>query len=232
MQLGAVTGGLHISAQLGLMRQFNSGWSCNFGGVEYSWYRKIPTFLASAVVSAPLGVMVDMASRAYYADKTFPKELQKGYKNFLDAFKRIPFEEGPYYLFKNTFPLFIKHSIGPFTALYCYDFLIDKLSILWRVANMPVLPVVLFCASFGVYLGAAFTYPFAQTSREMVDIWPKKNGIDPFAGNYRKASVYIWFSQNILMFYPGFFKNYFWHVAPQYFYINEDGLSLFCWLKS
>ena len=66
----------------------------------------------------------------------------------------------------------------------------------------------------------------------MVDIWPKKNGIDPFAGNYRKASVYIWFSQNILLFYPGFFKNYFWHVAPQYNYNNEDGSFPFCWLKS
>lgn len=160
--------------------------------------------------------MMDMASRAYYADKTFPKELQKGYKNFLDAFKRIPFEEGPYYLFKNTFPFFMKHSLGPFTAFYCYDWMIDKCSILWRVAGMPVLPVVLFCASFGTYLGAVFSYPFAHTSREMVDFWPKKNGIDPFGGNYRKASVYIAMSQNILAFYPGFFKNYFWHIAPQY----------------
>jgi hypothetical protein len=37
---------------------------------------------------------------AYYADKTFPKELQKGYKSYFNALVRIPFEEGPYYLFK------------------------------------------------------------------------------------------------------------------------------------
>jgi hypothetical protein len=92
MQLGAATGALSIGSQVAALRQFNSGWSSNFGGVEFSYYRKFPTFLASALVSSPFGVMVDMASRAYYADKTFPKELQKGYKNFLDAFRRIPFE--------------------------------------------------------------------------------------------------------------------------------------------
>ena len=231
MQLGALTGALSIAPQLAVMRTFNSGWSANFGGVEYSYYRKIPTFLAAAAVTAPLGVMMDMVSRAYYSDKTFPKELQKGYKSILDAFKRIPFEEGPYYLFKNTFPLFIKHSIGPFTAFYCYDFMIDKLSILWRVGNMPVLPIVLACATFGTYLAAAFTYPFAHTAREMVDIWPKKDGIDYFGGNYRKAAVYIWFNQNILNFYPGFFKNYFWKIAPQYISFNSDGSSQSSWQK-
>jgi solute carrier family 25 (mitochondrial oxoglutarate transporter), member 11 len=223
MQLGVITGAVSIAPQVAVLRQFNSGWSCNFGGFEYSYYRKIPTFAAAAAVTAPLGIAVDMAKRAYYADKTFPKELQKGYKSFLDAFKRIPFEEGPYYLFKNTFPLFIKHSIGPFTAFYCYDWLIDKFSLFWRVSSMPVLPNVLICATFGTYLGAVFTYPFAHTVREMVDFWPKKDGIDAFGGNYRKASVYVWFHQNILGFYPGFFKNYFWHIAPQYFSPNPDG---------
>lgn len=215
MQLGLTTGALHISSQVALTRQFNSGWSCNFGGFEYSFYRKLPTFLAAFVASSPIGVAIDMASRAYYSDKTFPKELQKGYKSFWDAFRRIPFEEGPYYLFKNTFPLFIKHTIGPFTAFYCYDWMIDKMSVLWRVASMPVLPCVITSAIFGTYLGAAFAYPFCHTSREMVDIWPKKDGIDSFGGNYRKASIYIWFHQNILGFYPGFFKNFFWNIAPQ-----------------
>jgi hypothetical protein len=80
---------------------------------------------------------------------------------------------------------------------------------------MPVTPLLAVSALFGTYLGAVFTYPFAVTAREMVDLWPKKGG-DPFGGNYRKAAVYIWFSQNILGYYPGFFKRYFWHIAPQY----------------
>jgi hypothetical protein len=227
MQLGAATGALSIASQVAVFRQFNSGWSANHGGFEYSYYRKLVTIFATALVTSPAGVLVDMTSRAYYSDKTFPKELQKGYKNWLDAFKRIPFEEGPYYLFKNTFPLYIKHTFGPFTAFFCYDWLIDKVSVFWRNTNMPVLPFVLTCALFGTYLGAVFTYPFAVTAREMVDLWPRK-GADPFGGNYRKAAVYIWFHQNILGFYPGFFKRYFWHIAPQYFSHNAGGSSRSC----
>lgn len=215
MQLGVATGSLSIASQIAAFRYFNSGWSANFGGFEYSYYRKLATIFLSSVVSSPAGVLLDMVTRAYYADKTFPKELQKGYKSWLDAFKRIPFEEGPYYLFKSTFPFYIKHIIGPFTAFFCYDWTIDKLSVLWRATNVPVGPLVLLSALFGTYLGAAFTYPFVVSLREMVDFWPKKGGVDPFGGNYRKGAVYIWYHQNILSFYPGFFKRYFWHIAPQ-----------------
>ena len=114
--------------------------------------------------------------------------------------------------------------VGPFTAFFVYDWLIDKISVLWRLGSMPVLPCVLFTISFSTYLAAAFTYPFAHSVREMVDFWPKKDGLDPFKGNYRKASTFVWFHQNILGFYPGFFKNYFWHIAPQYAILYLDGL--------
>lgn len=64
-------------------------------------------------------------------------------------------------------------------------------------------------------IGAAFSHPFAHTTREMVDFWPKKNGVDVFQGNYRKAATWLWFTAptwNIA--FPGFFKLYFWNVAP------------------
>lgn len=227
LQQGIATGVLSIAPQIAVLRQFNSGWSCNNGGFEYSYYRKLATIFAAMVVTSPVGIALDMTNRAYYADKSFPKELQKGYKSYWECFRRIPFEEGPYYLFKNTFPLFIKHSIGPFSAFFLYDFLIDKLSVLWRNTNVPVLPLIFLSATVGTYFGACFTYPFAHTVREMVDFWPRKDGVDPFNGNYRKASIYMWLHQNILGYYPGFFKNYFWHIAPQYFYFELDGSSQF-----
>jgi hypothetical protein len=146
---------------MALFRTFNSGWCSNFGGFEYNFYRKVPTFFAPFILASPLGVAVDMVSRAYYADRTFPKELQKGYKSYFDAFRRIPFEEGPYYLFKNAFPLYVKHIFGPFSSFLIYDWLIDKVSLLWRTTNMPVLPLQILCAAFGTYMAAVFTYPFA-----------------------------------------------------------------------
>jgi len=50
-----------------------------------------------------------MARMAYYADKTFPTELQRNYSSYWNALRRIPFEEGPYFLFKNSFPLYIRN---------------------------------------------------------------------------------------------------------------------------
>lgn len=217
MQIGAVTGALTVAPQVALMRQFNSGWSTMNNGVEWSAYRKIPTILAACVASSPLAVMVEMVQRAYFADKTFPKELQKGYKSFFDAFKRIPFEEGPYYLFKGTFPHYIKHAVGPFIMLFVYDWSIDKLSVLWRIASMPVLPIVTFTALFSTYLGALVTYPFAVKAREYVDLAPYKGGLEPFDGNYRKAAYWIWTTDGNVKFFGGFFKNYFWNIAPQWF---------------
>jgi solute carrier family 25 (mitochondrial oxoglutarate transporter), member 11 len=106
-----------------------------------------------------------MAQRAFHADSTFPQELRKGYKSFFDALRRIPIEEGPYYLFKNTFPLWTKHILGPFTLFYSYDWLKDKTSWAMRVGNMPELPVRIFNAVVATYLATVFTYPFAVTAR-------------------------------------------------------------------
>ena len=77
-----------------------------------------------------------------------------------------------------------------------------------------MLPIKAFCAAFATYLAAVFTYPFAHSVREMVDFWPKKDGIDPFQGNYRKAAVWLWYGPSWLIAFPGFFNRYFWHVAP------------------
>lgn len=81
-----------------------------------------------------------------------------------------------------------------------------------------MLPIKAFCAAFATYLGAVFSYPFANAVREMVDFWPKKDGIDPWQGNYRKAATWLWYGPSWLIAYPGLFNRYFWHVAPLYIY--------------
>ena len=62
-----------MGMKLAVFRQFNSGWQINFGGFEYSYYRKFITIGAAAIVTSPFGVAGDMAQRAFNADKTFPK---------------------------------------------------------------------------------------------------------------------------------------------------------------
>lgn len=206
-----------MGLKLACFRQFNSGWQSNFGGFDYSVYRKFPTYFLCFLVSSPFAVAGDMARRAYLADRSFPAELQKGYSSYFNALRRIPLEEGPYYLFRNTLPLFVKHTLMPFTAFLSYDWLVDKLSVTWRTTNNPMWPVKLFCAGFATWLGAVFSYPFAVAIRDMADLYPKVGGVDPYQGNYRKALSALWYNGEWNIGWAGMFRRYFWFVAPLYF---------------
>ena len=104
--------------------------------------------------------------------------------------------------------------MGPFTAFYSYDWLRDKLSVIWRSSDFPMLPVKASAAALSTYLAAVFTYPFVVGVRDMVDMWPKKDGVDPFQGNYRKAATWLWYGPSYNIGCPGLFKRYFWHIAP------------------
>lgn len=96
-------------ARLAAFRWVNSGWQLTFGGFEFNVTRKIPTAIFAAGITAPLSVPFEIARMAYYGDKTFPKELQRGYSSYWSALLRIPFEEGPYFLFKNSFPIIMRN---------------------------------------------------------------------------------------------------------------------------
>ncbi len=100
--------------------------------------------------------------------EVFKKNLIKGYKSYFNALRRIPFEEGPYYLFKNAFPIIFRNFLSTFTLFYTYDWLKDKLSWMWRANEVPYQPVAYVCGAFATYLAAVFTYPFYHVSREMV----------------------------------------------------------------
>jgi solute carrier family 25 oxoglutarate transporter 11 len=50
-----------------------------------------------------------------------------------------------------------------------------------------------------------------------VDFWPKEaGGRCTFDGNYRKAAVWLWYHEWSNNYFPGFFNNYFWKVAPMW----------------
>lgn len=214
-QYALTIGATDIAARVALFRYINSGWQRPFAGFEYAFQRKIPGTILISLLTAPIGIPLEMARMAYYADKTFPEELQKGYKSYFNALRRIPFEEGPYYLFKNTSPLFLKNFFQTFTLFYTYDFLKDKCSWLWRIMDTPYLPSKIFLASFSTYMACLFSYPWAVVVREAVDFWPQtKNGVSRFNGNYRKAGVWLWYHDFGNNMFPGFFNNYFWKQAP------------------
>src|SRR6266581_4648138 len=77
------------------------------------------------------GVPFEMARRAYYADKTWPLELRKGYTSPTNALLRIPFEEGPYYLIKGGFPIAASAWIFWTGFLTIYSWVKNKFYFLW-----------------------------------------------------------------------------------------------------
>lgn len=171
----------------------------------------------AAALTAPLSVPFELARMAYYGDKTFPKELQRGYSSYLNALVKIPFQEGPYFLFKNSFPLIMRNFMSTLTLFYTYDFLKDKFSFAWRVGEQSREGCLAFVALFSTYMAGIFSYPWMVT-REMVDFWPKKQGTPcSFGGNYRKAAVWIWYHEFTGTYFAGFFTKYFWKTAPGMF---------------
>lgn len=59
------------------------------------------------------------------------------------------------------------------TLFYTFDFCKDKLSFLWRSADIPYEPCKVVMGGLCTYLACVFSYPWGVTVRNMVDFWPK-----------------------------------------------------------
>jgi len=121
------------------------------------------------------GVPFENARRAYYADKTWPIELRKGYTSPINALLRTPFEEGPYYLFKGSFPL-VANAWVFWTAYFTiYSFVKNKYFFLWTYNEYSYNYIKAGMMAVSFAISSAMAYPMYFT-REMVDIWPKERG--------------------------------------------------------
>jgi len=132
-----------------------------------AWIAVIPTCWT--------GVPFEMARRAYYADKTWPLELRKGYTSPTNALIRIPFEEGPYYLFRGNFPI-VASSFMFWTSFFTfYSWAKNKFFFLWTYNDFPYNYIKGGMMGISFALASCAAYPF-YFIREMVDIWPKERG--------------------------------------------------------
>mmetsp|Transcript_8349 Transcript_8349/g.7413 ORF Transcript_8349/g.7413 Transcript_8349/m.7413 type:complete len:227 (+) Transcript_8349:414-1094(+) len=190
-----------------------------FGSFEVNYYRKIPPAILAAASTCWMGVPFETAQMAYYADKTFPKELQRGYTSYWNALRRIPFEEGPYFLFKNSFPLYGRNFFQTLTLFYTYDWLKDKFGgVTYRIGDFPYKLFKFMNVAFSSWLACIISFPIAHTCREMVDFWPKpKDGNSPFHGNYRRAFVWMLYQDQLGNIWPGFMNQYFYRTFPTMF---------------
>jgi solute carrier family 25 (mitochondrial oxoglutarate transporter), member 11 len=143
LQYALMIGGIDISSRLAFYRYLTGGLYSSFGTVDVQAWRKfMPTCLAAAC-TCWISVPFEVARKAYYADRTFPADLQKGYTSIFAALRRIPFEEGPYYFFRNSFPIMVKNYFQTSVLFLLFEFIQDKLSPIFRNGDCPRFPVKL-----------------------------------------------------------------------------------------
>jgi hypothetical protein len=128
-------------------------------------------FLPTCYLTVPF----ENARRAYYADKTWPIELRRNYTSPTQALFRIPFEEGPSYLFRGGFPLATNQLLYWWAFVSNYIFMKNKFFLLWTYNDFSYEWCKFCFMSIAHFLASVVSYP-AYHCREMVDLWPKERG--------------------------------------------------------
>lgn len=167
----------------------------------------------SAIATCWLAGPFDVAWRAYKADKSWPKDLQKGYRSPLHALLKIPFREGPYFLFQGTFPLAMYSYSLQAWFFMIFTFLKNKFFWLWvyHEFNYNYMKALFMGFSFGVGVICAYPFYFCKT---MIDEWPlEKGGHCTFNRSYAKAMQ--WQFNHMESVYTNFFQN-FWRDMPRH----------------
>lgn len=156
---------------------------------------------------------------------------------------RIPFEEGPYFLFKNSFPIIAKNFLQTLTLFYSYDWIKDKvyfninlqLSVFNRYSEMPYFPIKMVNAFISTYLATIISYPMAVVTKEMVlniyyNYYRLIYGlnqkmvyvlmmeiIDLLQVTFGKNNKYSRYARNYNNYFPGMLKNYASRTFPSMF---------------
>jgi len=171
-----------------------SVWQSIYGGTwspqEFVDYNSLKGAICGVLAfgpTAPLTVPFENARRAYYADKTWPHELRRNYTSPTNALLRIPFEEGPTYLFKGGIPIALNQFF--FWTLFAshYIFLKNRFHFFWTYMDLGYdwCKLLFMGSSFLFASWAAYPMYFV---REMVDIWPKeRGGFCTWNNNYRQC---------------------------------------------
>jgi solute carrier family 25 oxoglutarate transporter 11 len=172
---GLIAGGGDTAIKLAMWQYC---WGGTWSPQEFSdsnSFKHLIAAIAAVTPTAALTVPFENARRAYFADKTWPLELRKGYTSPTNALLRIPFEEGPYYLFKGGLPHIASQWVfwvGYFTM---YSWMKNKVFFMWLYNEFSYDYIKLWTAGSSFFLASFIAYPLLFV-REMVDIWPKERG--------------------------------------------------------
>ena len=190
-----------------------SVWQSVFGGTwspqDFPDSNSYKPFICGVLAFLPtsfLTVPFENARRAYYADKTWPIELRRNYTSATQALMRIPFEEGPSYLFKGAFPLALNQFMYWTMFVTNYIWMKNKLYLFWTYNDFSYewCKFIFMCIAHTA--ASIVAYP-AYFTREMVDIWPKeRGGFCTWNNNYRQC--FKWMVTNMDMQFYNYFRGF------------------------
>lgn len=183
-----------------------AAWQWIYGGTwspqDFADWNSFKHLTCSIMAFAPTcwtGIPFENARRAYYADRTWPVELRRGYTSPLNALIRIPFEEGLVYLFKGGFPIWTSQFVFWTTFCTMYSFIKNKYFFLWTYNDFSYDYIKAGNMAISMGTAAILAYPFYFT-REMVDLWPKERGGHcTWNNSYRQCAK--WMIENMDMLY-------------------------------
>jgi hypothetical protein len=194
-----------------MFREFVGGLYQPIGTVNVElWRRVVPSIVASLLscwVSAPF----EIAKKAYLADQKYPEHLQRKYTSSLNALRRLPFEEGPAFLFKNSLPSMAGTFFESIFLFYFTDYFLDWSRFLHLEYSVPFTPMKALSIGAGIFLSGIVSHPMRKIARNIIEIYPRQNGGEKFLYQYRKAF------QNV--------------IGATHYSGNYHGLSKFYWMK-
>jgi len=169
-------------------------------------FKHLVCALFAVIPTCYTGVPFENARRAYYADRSWPIELRRGYSSPLNALLRIPFEEGPYYLFKGGYPLAISAFIFWTSYFTFYSWAKNKFFFLWLYQDFNYDYIKFGMSSISFFAASLMSYP-SYYIRTMVDIWPKERGGHcTWKNNYKECLK--WMVENVDILYYNYLPGY------------------------
>ena len=171
---GAIQHSLDSGFKIAVFHYLLGGTWSPYNFADYNTIKFLCIGFVSAFLSGWTQYPLEVARRAYYADISWEEKLRKGYRSPLHALIKIPFVEGPTYLFRGGMLHWMGNTMGLGSTLFLYSFLKDKFFFTWNYCELNyswVKFLILNLSFVGHVMGQPFFY-----MRHVMDSFPKERG--------------------------------------------------------
>lgn len=212
LTFGAVQHTLDSGFKVAIFHYLYGGTWGPYTYADFNLFKNLIMGFGAAALTGWTNYPLAIARQAYYADKTWPEELRKGYRSPLHALVRIPFTEGLPYLFRGGSLYYVANTIGYGWVLFFYTYFKDKLVFLYKYNDCNYSFTKFGILGLAFFLGCIGFQPF-YTMKELMDNSPKERGGRTRFGTTWEAFKllkYTWenSSSNLLSGYTKWLRQY------------------------